>query len=293
MHSDFRRYCLIFGVCTMCGLAGVAGLNLLIDPIGAYPTLSLRVLEPYRQQIVSRPAKGEMVARHACDVVLLGTSRVQVGIPVTNPAYGTDHVLNLGLNGTTLTETAAVLDHVLRTKRPKRVLFGADFLLFSDVRGLGPGFENSRFNPDLETVEYHFKNILGSPMLDDSWRLLRQWIRREPPPPALRGTITKSIRAGTGQREIFARNIRQFLTEPDRYAAFHYSPERLEVFRMMVRKCRAAGTELVVFIPPVHALQLETIRVAGRANRCPCGTLRDSPVSWPSRCRPRTTNRQG
>ena len=45
MHSDFRRYCLIFAVCTMCGLAGVAGLNLLIDPIGAYPTLSLRVLE--------------------------------------------------------------------------------------------------------------------------------------------------------------------------------------------------------------------------------------------------------
>jgi hypothetical protein len=33
----------------------------------------------------------------------------------------------------------------------------------------------------------------------------------------------------------------------------------------MVRTCRADGIKLIVFIPPVHALQLETIRVAGHA----------------------------
>jgi hypothetical protein len=36
----------------------------------------------------------------------------------------------------------------------------------------------------------------------------------------------------------------------------------LQLFRDMVSGCRARGVNLIVFIPPVHALQLEAIRVA-------------------------------
>jgi hypothetical protein len=259
----FRRYSRWFAACALAGLAVVAALNLLVDPLGAYPRISLKAVEPYRRQVMSRPAKAEMLLRHRCDVLLLGSSRVQAGLPVEHSAYGTSNVLNLGLAGTTLPEIAGVLEFTLRLQRPRRVLLGADFFLFSDVRGAGGDFENSRFNPDLPLFDYHCKNILGSHVTQDSWMLLRQWLREEAPPESGRGFLSKSLRRGASQRESFVRGVRRFLTEPEVYGAYHYSLERLEVFRQMVRRCRDDRVELIVFIPPVHALELETVRAAG------------------------------
>jgi hypothetical protein len=263
MGPSFRLYSSVFVACMSAGLALVAALNLLVDPLGAYPWISLKTMEPYRCQLMSRPAKAEMLLRHRCEVLLLGTSRVQAGMPLDDPAYGTTNVLNLGLAGTTLPEIAAALEFALRHQRPKRVLLGVDFFLFSDVRGAGGDFDNSRFNPELQSFDYHFKNVLGSHMVADSWMLLRQWSRGEPPPKTERGFLSKSLRPGASQRESFARNVRRFLTEPEVYGAYHYSPERLDIFRQMLRRCRDEQVELIVFIPPVHALELETVRAAG------------------------------
>ena len=263
MGPSFRLYSRVFAACTLTGLAMVAALNLLVDPLGAYPGVSLKAMEPYRRQLMSRPAKAEMLLRNRCELLLLGTSRVQAGMPVDHPAYGTTNVLNLGLAGTTLPEIAAVLEFALRHQRPKRVLLGADFFLFSDVRGAGGDFDNSRFNPNLQSLDYHFKNILGSHMVADSWMLLRQWSRGEPPPKTEKGFLSKSLRPGASQRESFVRSVRRFLTEPEVYGAYHYSPGRLDIFQQMLHRCRDEQVELIVFIPPVHALELETVRAAG------------------------------
>jgi hypothetical protein len=263
MPATFRIYSRVFAACTLTGLATVAALNLFIDPLGAYPWISLKAIAPYRSQLMSRSAKAEMLFRNRCDVLLLGSSRVQAGIPVDHPAYGSSNVLNLGLAGTSLPEIAGVLEFALGHQRPKRILLGTDFFLFSDVRGAGSDFENSRFNPELQPFDYHFKNILGSQTAGDSWMLLRQWRRRETPPESGRGFLSKSLRRGASQRESFARSIRRFLTEPEVYGAYHYSQARLDVFRRIVRRCQEAQVELMVFVPPVHALELETVRAAG------------------------------
>jgi hypothetical protein len=263
MDTNFHRFLRVFGLCTGTGVVLLAILNAAVDPLGAYAPLSLKFLEKYRGHLTSRAAKAEMIAHGACDVLVLGSSRVLVGIPVNHPAYGTNRVYNLGLNETTLTETTAVLDFALQHNRLKRVLLGADFLLFSDVRGNSAGFDNSRFNPKLDLIEYHFKNLLGAQVLEDSCSLLRQWSRGKVPSAGERGFLVKSVPPGQSQREVFAARIRGFLTDPQTYAGFHYSQRRLDVFRRMVRHCQEAKIELIVLIPPVHALQLETIRAAG------------------------------
>jgi hypothetical protein len=252
-----------FAAIAATGLLLVTVLNLAIDPNGAYPTLSLKALSPYRQQLVTRPAKAEMLRRTPCEVLLLGSSRVQVGLPVRAAVYGTNRVCNLGLSGTTLPELAIVLEYALRHQRPQRVLLGTDFFMFSDTRKSTVGFESSRFDPELRVFDYHLKNALGAQATDDSWRLLRQWMRKERPLAVDRGFLPKSLRANTSQRDTFARCIRKFVTEPETYGAYHYSRERLELIRQMIRHCRGAGVDLVIFIPPVHALELETIRAAG------------------------------
>jgi len=264
-HSErlARRYLWLFGAVTAMVLSLVAALNLLVDPSGAYPGIALKTLGPYRQQLVTRPAKAEMLLRTPCEILLLGSSRVQVGLPVRAAAYGTNRVCNLGLSGTTLPELATVLDFALRHQRPKRVVLGTDFFMFSDTRKSTAGFESSRFDPDLKVLDYHLKNALGAQAFDDSWRLFRQWMRRERPLAVERGFLPKALRPNTSQRATFARCIRKFVTEPETYGAYHYSNERLELIRRMIRQCRGAGVDLVIFIPPVHALELETIRAAG------------------------------
>jgi hypothetical protein len=258
-----RRYVLVFFALVLAGLAGVMVFNVLADPNGAYPRWSLSALAPYRQQLLTRSAKAEMLLRNRCDILLLGSSRVQVGLPVNAKIYGTEQVYNLGLSGTTLPELAAVLEFALRHQRPKRVLLGTDFFMFSDTRKATAGFESSRFDPQLGMFDYHFKNLLGAHALDDSYRLTRQWLRHEQPLGVQRGFLPKSLRASASQRETFARCIRRFIIEPETYGAYHYSEERLGLVRQMIRQCRQAQVELFIFVPPVHALELETIRVAG------------------------------
>lgn len=263
MPSSQRSYLRIFGTSVCVTLSVIAAFNAVMDPIGAYPSIDARRLQLYRASYLSsRAAKAELVARGGCEIVLLGSSRVQDGLPVNDPAYRSDHVYNLGLDVTSLLELSAVLDFTLRHNHVKQVLLGADFFLFSDVRTFGFDFDSSRFNPHLNLVEYHFRNLLGADATAQSWSMLRQARRNKTPPPAERGFIPKVIPRGLGQRDIFAARIRGFLTKRESYAGFHYSQDRLALFREIVRRCRDRGVQLIVFIPPVHALQLETIRVA-------------------------------
>src|SRR5262245_55983968 len=265
MTTAFRTYLCIFCGIILAGLVGIILLNVLVDPIGAYPSLSLRWLEPYRAELTSRPAKAELAARGDFDVLVVGSSRLRVGVPVRHPAYGPARVCNLGLGATTLSETAAVLDFALRHNKVKTVLLGADFHLFSASREIDPTFATSRFNPELEVFEYHCRNLLGSEATDNAWSLLRLRLTGRPPPEGENGFVPKYVPTKASQRDLFARRIRSSLTDPGAEGSFRRSEQRLETFRQMIRNCRTNGIGLVVFIPPVHALQLETIRVAGHA----------------------------
>jgi hypothetical protein len=245
------------------GLGVILALNALVDPLGAYRSFSLSQFEPYRAQLATRPAKAELIARGNCDTLLLGSSRVLVGLPVSHPAYNTPQVYNLALSGTMLTETSDVLDFSLRHNRLKRVLLGTDFHMFSDAREVKSSFETSRFNPQLDLLEYHCRNLFGSQALDESWRLFWQRLRGRSPPPGEHGWVPKSVPRNLSQRELFTQRIRASLTNPGSDAGYRRSPERFEQFRQMIQRCRRENVELILFIPPVHALQLEAVHAAG------------------------------
>ena len=238
-------------------------LNLLVDPLGAYRAVSLAAFAPYRAPQANRQAKAELIARGGCETLLLGSSRVLVGLPVDLPSYHSSNVYNLALSGTTLTETTGVLDFSLRHNPLRRVVIGLDFHMFSEAREAKSAFATSRFNPHLDLVEYHGRNLFGSQALGDSWGMLWQKLRRRPPALGERGWVPKSIPRNTSQRELFIQRIQDALVNPGSDTGYRPSPERLEIFREMVRRCRRDQVELILFIPPVHALEMEALHAVG------------------------------
>jgi hypothetical protein len=259
-HRYYLRLCL-GGIVLVLGL--LALFNLAVDPLGAYPLTALKIFQSYRGRFTTRAGKAEAVAHGNYDLILLGTSRVELGMPATHPTYGADRVYNLALAGTSLPELDAALDLALRRNHLKRVIFGVDFLLFTDRRASRPDFENSRFNPQLNVFEYHARNLFDWDATVRSWSLVERFKHRRPPSAAERGFVPRALPPRLSQRTVFARRIHEFLVNPETYGDYHYSAERMKELHGIIRRCRSAGVDLAIFIPPVHALQLETIRTAG------------------------------
>ncbi|MGD1804387.1 hypothetical protein ACP6PL_02945 [Dapis sp. BLCC M126] len=59
-------------------------------------------------------------------------------------------------------------------------------------------------------------------------------------------------------RELFIRQSNQFF---DDYSIFNYSQERLSLFKEILEKCHQNNIKLYIFSSPIHARQLEVMRV--------------------------------
>ena len=262
MRKAYRRYLIVAAVAAAAGLAAVAVLNVVIDPFGAYRLVPIAALDDFKAEAGGRIGKAETLRRGHWDVVVLGSSRAQVGVNPYDRLWGQSMVANAALGGTNIYETVRVLKYTLQVCRPRQVIFLLDFVMFDGNRKCHPTFTQSRFNDDRGLVEYHVGNLLGAHATFASWQVLVDWARRNPTRYDDRGHV---IRYGgwltTPARERFERTMRQFVR--DRYRGFAYSSGRVEDFREIVRQCTACDIELMVAVTPIHALQLETMRQMG------------------------------
>ena len=71
------------------------------------------------------------------------------------------------------------------------------------------------------------------------------------------------VRRGDHRRLIKNVLTHRFFANPDTYAGFTYGEDRIDALERMARACRSQGVKLMAFIGPVHALQLETMRLMG------------------------------
>jgi hypothetical protein len=254
------------------GVALAASINLLVDPYGAYPWARVDALEDFRQGVSTRTGKAEILRQLDCPTVILGTSRAEVGFDPEHPALG-EPSCNVALAGSNMYELAHVFRYALEYARPRRVLLFLDFLIFSSARQTNRDFAKSLLNPARPIVEYHLDNLLSWRASLASLKAIRFWWIGHRSTRSQRGfreslhTQDHFRRSGNSKpqkvRERFEATLRAFLTSPYRYDQYEYSPERVELLRQIVRTSRDQRLELVIAIPPVHALQLEAIRAAG------------------------------
>jgi hypothetical protein len=124
--------------CGMSGLAiaSVAALNYIVDPYltHQWDTPAVQRLRPPRERL-SVWSKTYAVARYRPEVVYLGNSRTEVGMPAPLPPFEGRAVFNGALSGASAGDVMAMARHVLNVSLPEVVVWGVDAPSFSLVVG--------------------------------------------------------------------------------------------------------------------------------------------------------------
>lgn len=261
MANSSQNYVIAFLGVVVAPLAALAVFNAAVDPFGVYPGTALAAFQEYKHEMISRTGKGELLYHGQYNVLLLGSSRVQLCIDPLHPAWKGASAINLGLAATNMLETSAVFRCALESQPVEEVLLFIDLLMFSDHRGMEADFDSSRFNPEKSMIDYRLENLVGIRAFKKSRDVLKDYRSGNRSDHAGRGFRNKQD-LGSGHRQMFKHIIVKFLTHPEAFPHFRYSRQRLGMFDKLVRTCHQRGINLTVVITPTHALQLEVIRRA-------------------------------
>jgi len=258
--SAFARHIAIWSSLSLACLAGLAAFNLALDPFGAYRIVETPV-SGYRY-LGSRSGKAELLRHLGCQDVLVGTSRTEVGIDPHHPVFDGRVACNAGLANTSMVEVAEVVRVALDQPATERIFLFLDFVMFSSARATSDDFSQSRLAPDRGGLDYHVGNLVSRYATRKSLGMLRFAWRGDAPVYDERGLRV----GGPGRKIVMARDL--FRSSLDsflhvNYATYRYGEEHLDRLRRAVAQARKRGVEVVIVIPPVHALQLEAIAASG------------------------------
>src|SRR5262245_57492780 len=95
MEGKYKKFVKAWLFATVGALLAIAGLNVLVDPLGAFPRLHSPWFEAFRYMPEERTAKAEMARRGDWEAIILGSSRAAAGLPATHPFVTTQNCCNL------------------------------------------------------------------------------------------------------------------------------------------------------------------------------------------------------
>lgn len=258
------RYIKIWLSIILGALATVAAMNLLVDPIGAYPGIHLKAFDVDRYTLNDRIPKAEMARRGDWEVIVLGSSRAKAGFPGAHPFFLTNKTCNLSLDGATFPEVFATFDLAIRCNPLKHVVLGLDFYMFAKGDPYVLDFQESRFNTNLDLFLYHSKQLLGVSATTLTIDAIGSKLSGKTfSPQERRGFAGPKLPTGVSQREIFDKVLRQMGSG---YALQKSDFSRMDLVRRIVRTCRDQHIDLKIAIMPVHALDTELLHAVGRWN---------------------------
>jgi len=244
------------------GLSTVALVNMLVDPLSVCAPVSLAGLLPYRNFRYRTP-KAERMLSKDWQTVILGTSRSEVSINSENPAWGAGPVFNGSLSGANFYEMEAMFQLALHSRSLKRVVLFADFELFGSPLGPAYDFKNSRLNSQWDPFHYYLVNLLGMGVSTETARTIILACEGRPASVTPLGNDRPRTGRMDHRRAVAASLRRFFAAHPAKKQYERHAPEVLEGFRGIAHTCRERGIELIIVLPPFHAVQLEALKLAG------------------------------
>jgi hypothetical protein len=241
-------------------IASTITMNYWVDPytIHQWDSASIRRYTSAPQKLTAW-SKTYAAYRYQPEVVYLGSSRTEIGLPTDFPLFRGKRVLNLSLSGSSLGDAVNMLDHTSFFNRPEIIVWGLEFgLLFAQ------DYVNTDFEDSLVAVNSLYplirflitlKRSLSIDMTVDSIRMLTGTDERVCPNIlATYGqksarSVEKSMENKGGTRGAFNNILERYPNSapPDPTWALN------ELRTAIDRVCGQGGT-LRFFIQPVHAL---------------------------------------
>lgn len=267
-NKAYRHFNLTFLIIALSGLLSIGLFNVLVDPYGVArsPIIpGFNNLKPEQFNHV-RLFKAVDVIRLKPTILLLGSSRTDLGLDPKHPALANQSAYNLGLVGPNMYEVRRYFEHAL-TNQPevKTVVLGIDFFMFNEYLKNSPDFDENRLNqkyiPFKDAVNVSFstsalsasKNTIKSSVKSEAHYLYQQNGKR----------YVHNNKPKDNLLNVFKDSIKGFFETEGFYKEYKLSQDYLNDLKKIVETCRERNIELKIFISPEHATQLEAVKVAG------------------------------
>lgn len=247
------------------GIGGVlvGGLNVTVDPYGLFGLMEVRGInagKPARDG--SRTLKSLQLRLNQYDVIVLGTSRVQLGIDPASPAFAGARAFNLGLVNINMREVEGVVRYMLRHQDPETVMIGLDLISFDANRALNEDYAESGFG-GASLLQLYVPRILSSRAFRDSFATLAYNIAGASQPSFdATGALERPDDKRYDHREAF-RHMIGYYAKWDFYTDFAYGADNVRALRRAVMQLTERKITVYLFFSPVHASQLEIMRLMG------------------------------
>lgn len=257
-QTSHRPYLLAVGMTALIVIAALTTFNYLVDPyyIHQWGSPLLQRPSPPQQKIVPW-AKTYAAAAYHPEVLYLGSSRTEIGLPADSDVFTGKRVLNLAISGAALGDAINMLDHTSAFHRPEIVVWGLDYgWQFRQKSG------NSDFNPELvaagpyKRFALNLKRSLSLTASTDAYRLLYDpAVQKCEPILATHGTkpdrCLEYIMADEGGTTAAFDKI---INRGDPQAKPADAKAALHLLDTVTRGYCAQGTTFRFFLHPVHAL---------------------------------------
>jgi hypothetical protein len=269
--SIYRRFNFVFLAVALFSVLSLGLFNVAIDPYGVinsptFPGVNRLKPEQDKNNSLFKPIE---VIRIKPTTVLIGSSTAVLGLDPKHPALlHNPTAYNLGIAGANMYQVKAYLQHALTNQpRLKQVVISLDFYMFNDFSGDSSKIIENRLGKtsipleDLLSVTFSLKAFEASKLT-----LVSNLTEPDITPYYLNGMRNKKIEPDfqkISMKEKFKIMIDNYLSNPSYYSNYHFSNEFLNDFKTTVNLGKQHNIDLKVFLSPVHAAQLEAIRVAG------------------------------
>ena len=258
-HRPFSRFMRWLTALLGTYLALAAALSTTVDPwrINRAPW-AMDSFDNFREiSKARRVGKAALANRGTWQAVILGSSRIEIGIDPTHPAFPQPRTVNLAMSGATLYETVATGNYALdRNPQLKTLIFGLDpGDLHNDIDSRSSNqFYQSPFADNNRSVERSINQVIGWPAFAESIATLRrQWhgIRPKFSPlgqmlePGTHDSLRAFVESMPFENQMDQWNLRPQIQRP----------QKAELLARFIARVRQAGIEMFIVIPPQHALK--------------------------------------
>ena len=245
-------------------LLAVSGMNWLIDPFSIHSSPRIAGLNQIKPGIVQheRIFKTVVAANGKWQVVILGTSRADIGLDPAHPVFSGRACFNAATSNQTHEETRQLLEAASESGRLTQAVVALDFFASNPRHGEIPDYQLANFK-----WWRPYEVVFSGDTLQESVRTVTHQNRQL----ALRDY---GIWLPDGRREFALRSghrsaalgsdesyIRSHFLFPYKFS--HEGSEPLDHIRRLIAYAHARGIDLKLLISPSHARQWETLSVDG------------------------------